>query len=199
MSDISLPPTPKTVEQTSTLSRPSSSSSLRSSIARKRKQREDNDETTELLQLAGERLRQKEDSFDVFGKHIANKLRGISKIQNIFAQKLINDIIFEAELEALTKDYKVLNCRADDAPSNQQSCQKQTDFDYGAGNILSNQEPHPISTNVGQSNMAGPNDFHLPQQRMGGTSDPRADTSYINYSCSEALSQLLTGFNEKSS
>nr|CAD7443647.1 unnamed protein product [Timema bartmani] len=82
-----------------------------SSIVRKRKQRGNDDETTEVLQSAGRKLKalQSEDSFGVYGKHIANKLRGLKGKQNIFAQKLINDVQF-VEMETLTKGFKVLNC-----------------------------------------------------------------------------------------
>uniref|UniRef100_A0A182K1Y8 MADF domain-containing protein n=1 Tax=Anopheles christyi TaxID=43041 RepID=A0A182K1Y8_9DIPT len=40
----------------------------------------------------------------VYGKHVANKLRSLNDMQNKFAQKLINDIIFEAEMGSLTRD-----------------------------------------------------------------------------------------------
>lgn len=43
------------------------------------------------------------DSSLVYGKHIANKLRTVSALQNKFAQKLINDIVFEAEMGSLTR------------------------------------------------------------------------------------------------
>ncbi|XP_053667469.1 uncharacterized protein LOC128717820 [Anopheles marshallii] len=39
----------------------------------------------------------------VYGKHVAHKLRSLSEQQNTFAQKLINDIIFEAEMGNLTR------------------------------------------------------------------------------------------------
>uniref|UniRef100_A0A182RXR4 MADF domain-containing protein n=1 Tax=Anopheles funestus TaxID=62324 RepID=A0A182RXR4_ANOFN len=39
----------------------------------------------------------------VYGKHVAHKLRSLTDQQNKFAQKLINDIIFEAEMGSLTR------------------------------------------------------------------------------------------------
>ncbi|KAB7505045.1 hypothetical protein Anas_13418 [Armadillidium nasatum] len=90
----------------------SSSSEL---STRKRKQRDiENDiKAGNELELVGERLKsfKSEDCFDVFGKHIAHKLRRLKDHQNILAQKLINDVLFEAEMEALTNDFKVLNCK----------------------------------------------------------------------------------------
>uniref|UniRef100_A0A1B6CRM9 HTH OST-type domain-containing protein n=1 Tax=Clastoptera arizonana TaxID=38151 RepID=A0A1B6CRM9_9HEMI len=63
----------------------------------------------ETIQLAEGHLNafHPNDEYDVYGKHIAHKLRSLKGNQAIFAQKLINDVIFEGELEALTKDYKI--------------------------------------------------------------------------------------------
>lgn len=66
--------------------------------------------TDEMIHLAGEQLKglRPEDEFEAFGKYIAHKLRSLKGNQSIFARKLINDVIFEGELEALTKDFKVM-------------------------------------------------------------------------------------------
>ncbi len=48
-----------------------------------------------------------EDTFDVYGKHVAHKLRGLKGDQVTFAQKLMNDVLFEAELGMLTRDYQI--------------------------------------------------------------------------------------------
>ena len=63
------------------------------------------------MELVGKKLNslQQEDSFDVFGKHIANKLRSVNRQQNIFAQKLINNVLFEAEMDTLTRSFKVVD------------------------------------------------------------------------------------------
>ena len=64
----------------------------------------------EVIQLAGEQLRsiRPDDEFDAYGKYVAHKLRSLKGSQAIFARKLINEAIFEGELEALTKDFKVM-------------------------------------------------------------------------------------------
>ena len=64
----------------------------------------DSQKTNEVMELVGKKLNtlQQKDSFDVFGKHIANKIRSVNRQQNIFAQKLINDVLFEAEMDTLT-------------------------------------------------------------------------------------------------
>uniref|UniRef100_A0A6P7FB29 Uncharacterized protein LOC114327537 isoform X2 n=1 Tax=Diabrotica virgifera virgifera TaxID=50390 RepID=A0A6P7FB29_DIAVI len=48
-----------------------------------------------------------DDEFNAYGKYIAYKLRLFQGNQAIFARKLINDVIFEGELNGLTKDFKV--------------------------------------------------------------------------------------------
>lgn len=68
--------------------------------------------TDEVLQLAGQKLKAlgPDDEFEAYGKYISHKLRSLKGNQSIFARKLINDVIFEGEMEALTKDFKVINC-----------------------------------------------------------------------------------------
>lgn len=39
-----------------------------------------------------------EDEFDLLGKLYANKLRKLNLVQKIYAEKIINDTLFEAEL-----------------------------------------------------------------------------------------------------
>ncbi|KAL1489108.1 hypothetical protein ABEB36_014052 [Hypothenemus hampei] len=83
----------------STYDTPSSSS--QSSTSRKRmRSGNSNDLTTEILQLAGEKLQaiHFDDEFDVYGKYIAHKLRNLRGNQKIFARKLINDVIFLLKL-----------------------------------------------------------------------------------------------------
>jgi hypothetical protein len=114
---LSLPATssiPREGRKSSSVPRDGSSSSTsRSSIIRKRKRRDNDDKTTEVLHLAGEKLKalQSEDSFDVYGKHVAYKLRGLKGNQTVFTRTLINGVLFEADMEALTRDFKVINCR----------------------------------------------------------------------------------------
>uniref|UniRef100_A0A182X0A5 MADF domain-containing protein n=1 Tax=Anopheles quadriannulatus TaxID=34691 RepID=A0A182X0A5_ANOQN len=49
----------------------------------------------------------REDAFDIFGKHVAYKLRSLNKQQSILAQKLINDVLFEGEMETLNRHCKI--------------------------------------------------------------------------------------------
>lgn len=113
MSEPATPSTPREERPHTSASGYITSSSSRTSLKKQRRQTNSNDDrTTEVLQLAEEKLKEikDEDAFDVFGKHIAFKLRSLTERQNMFAQKLINDVIFEAQMETLTKDFKIINC-----------------------------------------------------------------------------------------
>ncbi|KAG8254144.1 hypothetical protein J6590_015022 [Homalodisca vitripennis] len=70
---------------------------------------EDDEEETQQ-ELAGQQLKaiRPDDEFDAFGKYIAHKQRSLKGNQSLFARKLMNDVIYEGELEKLTKDYKVM-------------------------------------------------------------------------------------------
>ncbi|RVE45129.1 hypothetical protein evm_010238 [Chilo suppressalis] len=51
----------------------------------------------------------KEDRHDIYCKSIASKLRDLPRQQRMLAEKLMNDVLFEAEWGNLTLDYKVIN------------------------------------------------------------------------------------------
>ncbi|XP_046402172.1 uncharacterized protein LOC124168102 [Ischnura elegans] len=65
--------------------------------------------TDQLLVTVGQRLKEvkKEDQFDLYGKHVAQKLRLLIPEQRIFAQKLMNDALFEAELGSLHRNASI--------------------------------------------------------------------------------------------
>uniref|UniRef100_A0A182N3X9 MADF domain-containing protein n=1 Tax=Anopheles dirus TaxID=7168 RepID=A0A182N3X9_9DIPT len=50
-----------------------------------------------------------EDQFDVYGKLIAHKLRSFDKLQVTFSQRLINEILYEAEMGFLTRNSKLVD------------------------------------------------------------------------------------------
>ncbi|XP_066947912.1 uncharacterized protein [Macrobrachium rosenbergii] len=89
----------------------SRNSSRSNSSVRKRKGVPNEDDTAEVMRLVGRRLEslQADDAFMVFGMHVANKLRGVARSQNAIAQKLISDVLFEAELGALTRNFKIVD------------------------------------------------------------------------------------------
>ncbi|XP_077289970.1 uncharacterized protein LOC143913829 [Arctopsyche grandis] len=49
------------------------------------------------------------DSFDIFGQHVACKLRMLPHFQKIFCEKVINDTLFMAQLGKLTVDAKIVH------------------------------------------------------------------------------------------
>ncbi|KAL1488110.1 hypothetical protein ABEB36_015068 [Hypothenemus hampei] len=87
-------------------------SRIRSKSSVRKRKLDIDTKTTELMAVVGKKLNDidinKKDLFDIFGQHVANKLRTLCKEQNIFAQKLINDVLFEAEMESLTRNCRVL-------------------------------------------------------------------------------------------
>lgn len=125
---LSAPPTPQ--DGTSvTLADTATSSSFTPSTGRAsgNKRKKNHSPTKEILTLAGEKLKamSSDDEFQVFGKYVAHKLRGLKGNQQIFARKLINDVIYEGELESLTKDFKVMNCAASVSFTNNQPARPQ--------------------------------------------------------------------------
>lgn len=52
-----------------------------------------------------------EDRCDVIGKNVAMKLRALDTKQIIVAEKLINDLLFEAEIGHLTPEHAYINMR----------------------------------------------------------------------------------------
>lgn len=50
----------------------------------------------------------KEDTFDIIGKNIANKLRELPSDIATVTEKLLNDIAFEAQMGNITRQTKVI-------------------------------------------------------------------------------------------
>lgn len=89
-----------------------SCSTLRSQrYQHKKKMRPDYDKTDEVMALVGKKLEscKEDDCYDTFAKHVANKLRALTGQQNMFAQKMINDVLFEAEMESLSRYSRVVD------------------------------------------------------------------------------------------
>lgn len=63
------------------------------------------DEACTVLSLIAERMNSSrpEDEYDIIGKNIAAKLRRLPHSQSVYAEKLIYDVLFEAELGNLNK------------------------------------------------------------------------------------------------
>ncbi|XP_052872543.1 uncharacterized protein LOC128277965 [Anopheles cruzii] len=91
----------------------SPSVSRSSSTSWKRKKGTSDENTTEVMKLVGRTLQslENEDDFQVFGKYVANKLRNVSGEQCIIAQKLISDVLFEAEMGSLTRKFRMVEIR----------------------------------------------------------------------------------------
>lgn len=63
----------------------------------------------ETMQKVGKKIDsyKEDDSFDRFGKHVADRLRDVKPHQVKIAQKLISDVLFEADMESLNRYWKI--------------------------------------------------------------------------------------------
>ena len=91
--------------------RPSSSASSTSRIGpgqfKRQKKLED-----KVLATVGDKLAdiKREDQFDVFGRNVAVKLRSLPHEHRIYAEKKINDALFESELAAFQEQSMTTRC-----------------------------------------------------------------------------------------
>lgn len=60
-----------------------------------------------MFSLISQRLSQKDDEFDIFGKNVAIKLRIMTKEQKMLSEKLINDVIFYGQMQRLSVNSEV--------------------------------------------------------------------------------------------
>ncbi|KAK9696726.1 hypothetical protein QE152_g31373 [Popillia japonica] len=59
--------------------------------------------------MVSERLRNDtDDAFNIFGKNVAVKLRALPKQTKLYTEKLINDLLFEAEMGNVDKNTKIV-------------------------------------------------------------------------------------------
>jgi hypothetical protein len=63
-----------------------------------------------VLSLVKDRLQDlgKEDRFQITGNNVASKLRILNNEQRIIAEKLINVVLYEAELGSLTRNSRLI-------------------------------------------------------------------------------------------
>jgi hypothetical protein len=86
-----------------------------------------------------------EDEYDALGKTVAAKMRKMNEYQRIFADKLINDVLFKGLLEQLTQSTQILN----NAP--QPWLQFQQQFSAGAPCSLRNWSSSSSSAPVSET------------------------------------------------
>ncbi|CAG9760204.1 unnamed protein product [Ceutorhynchus assimilis] len=111
------PPTRPTTHTTATCacdqcrSSASASTIISKSSTKKRKNKSD-EQADEVLEMVEERLRNsatanKDDAFDIFGKHVAAKLRSLPHLTKLYTEKLITDLLFQAELGNIDSNTKI--------------------------------------------------------------------------------------------
>ncbi|XP_071533340.1 uncharacterized protein [Panulirus ornatus] len=68
----------------------------------------------QLISFAMKKLTSSEDEFDSFGKVVAARLRVLASDQRIFAGKIINDALYEGQLNQLSHRSRIVNVTGDD-------------------------------------------------------------------------------------
>lgn len=69
------------------------------------------EQNDEVLSIVSERLRtcqKPDDKFSIFAQNVAAKLRGLPTRTRLFTEKLINDLLFEAEMEHINSETKIV-------------------------------------------------------------------------------------------
>jgi hypothetical protein len=89
--------------------RVSNSSPKRKGTTMQKSAKHDNGEKDEIVKKSETILLTPEDEYDALGKTIAAKMRKMNEYQRIFADKLINDVLFKGLLEQLTPSTQILN------------------------------------------------------------------------------------------
>ena len=78
-----------------------------------RKRKAKKDSFNDLLQLAENQLRKEEDRYDIFGKTVACGMRDIQNYdQKLYAERMINEIIFQARLGTLQPSTSLDNLKS---------------------------------------------------------------------------------------
>ncbi|KAG7207590.1 hypothetical protein KM043_009213 [Ampulex compressa] len=72
-----------------------------------RRRRSEEPESTDLLKISHNNSFMVEDEFDAIGRNVAAKLRNMRLDQRIIAEKLLNDVLFEAQLGNLHRDSNI--------------------------------------------------------------------------------------------
>lgn len=139
--------------------------------------------TDEVMQLAGQQLKaiRPDDEFEAYGKYIAHKLRSLKGNQAVYARKLIKDVIFEGELEALTKDFKVMNSQPHHTFENNDLLQFNPQLYHPT--YIPRIFEHQLPNSQHLSNMTMPNAQHLfntvmqNSQHLSNTTPPISHTN----------------------
>ena len=71
------------------------------------KRKQSTNSTTTLTQLEAS-IENTEDTFDIIGKSVANKLRQMNAVTSVLAQNLINQVLFEAQLGNLNSNSSLM-------------------------------------------------------------------------------------------
>ncbi|KAF5277500.1 hypothetical protein FQR65_LT03838 [Abscondita terminalis] len=76
---------------------------------RKRDLGDGGDKAEQILNIVSKKLNNPEDEFDIIGKNVAIKLRQLPSQSQLFAEKLINDVLFKARLGQINEYTTVMS------------------------------------------------------------------------------------------
>lgn len=133
----------------------------------------------EILDKVAQQLDAKEDKFDIIGKNLANKLRELPQDIAIITEKLLNDIVFEAQMGNVTR-YTL---------QNSSNNLRNTDYPLSSMEHVQNnhlpQQPFQIqqyhNLDTSQFFFAPPQNF-LPQHTPNNTDESSAAKFYKSFS-----------------
>lgn len=125
----------------------------------------------------------KDDCFDVFGKNVAMKLRDLSNSQRVLAENLINDILFEAEMNNLTISHRlVLQNQQNHGPYSYDSVSPSTSHSTGSDKSYQvHNYPQPrIQTQFNNQSFIPFNSVQSPQIESSSEGSQNTIASFIS-------------------
>lgn len=110
------------------------------------------DKADQILNIVSSKLSNPDDEFSLIGKTIAAKLRRLPKETRIYTEKIINDILFHAELGKITEHTKItLESEKLTLPNRSNTLQSSHVWNQSASNNI------PVRINSGSA----PNNYEM--------------------------------------
>ncbi|XP_031335792.1 uncharacterized protein LOC116165467 [Photinus pyralis] len=120
---------------------------------RRRHDRKAEEQTDEILAVVSERLRagpKIDDNFSIFGANVAAKLRSLPTETRLYSEKLINDVLFEAEMGNINRTTKIVTS------SIQSFASQNNTFNYPSNYLCGVRTPFNASYTLNSQQQAEP-------------------------------------------
>lgn len=145
-----------------------------------------------MFRLITQRLSQQEDDFDIFGRNVASKLRTMTTEQKIFAEKLINDVIFNGQMEQLSIN-SVINVRSENLHNN-------TNYNFN-NQLFYKPAPAPVNTSTRSSIFTSTATTRPQYHVLTATDDQQINTpapeNFTSIATTQAQFQVLTATDDQ--